>query len=236
MCMFVLFLFFCDYIINCCWLMQYIYGHSSRLLHMHYTYLTIWVILFALGQSSDCLRASEVTLKDMIKISGKPYQNATKCERWAHFLRYTMVTFWKNVSGFLLISLIARFMGPTWGPPWSCRTQVDPMLAPWTLLSGILKPVWNVPHFSGNIFQCIFVNKNVLYIYQDFIEVCSERSDCPKVNLASTNGLMSPSNNKVWWLCLVPTSTTRFASDVGYRMAKIKHSCTRKIFFMNNDI
>ena len=27
--------------------------------------------------------------------------------------------------------------------------------------------------------------------------------------------------NKVWWLCLVPTSTTRFASDVGYRMAKI---------------
>ena len=27
--------------------------------------------------------------------------------------------------------------------------------------------------------------------------------------------------NKVWWQCLVPTSTTRFASDVGYRMAKI---------------
>ena len=26
---------------------------------------------------------------------------------------------------------------------------------------------------------------------------------------------------KVWWLCLVPTSTTRFTSDVGYRMAKI---------------
>ena len=28
-------------------------------------------------------------------------------------------------------------------------------------------------------------------------------------------------SNKVWWQCLVPTSTTRFASDVGYRMAKI---------------
>ena len=27
--------------------------------------------------------------------------------------------------------------------------------------------------------------------------------------------------NKVWWQCLVPTSTTRFASDVGYRMAKM---------------
>ena len=27
-----------------------------------------------------------------------------------------------------------RFMGPTWGPPGSCRTQMGPMLAPWTLL------------------------------------------------------------------------------------------------------
>ena len=29
------------------------------------------------------------------------------------------------------------------------------------------------------------------------------------------------SANKVWWQCLVPTSTTRFASDAGYRMAKM---------------
>ena len=28
-------------------------------------------------------------------------------------------------------------MGPTWGPSGSDRTQVGPMLAPWTLLSGI---------------------------------------------------------------------------------------------------
>ena len=32
---------------------------------------------------------------------------------------------------------IARFMGPTWGPPGSCRPQMCPILAPWTLLSGI---------------------------------------------------------------------------------------------------
>ena len=31
---------------------------------------------------------------------------------------------------------IARFMWPTWGPPGSCRSQVGPMLAPWTLPSG----------------------------------------------------------------------------------------------------
>ena len=33
-------------------------------------------------------------------------------------------------------TLIARFMGPTRGPSGADRTQVGPMLAPWTLLSG----------------------------------------------------------------------------------------------------
>ena len=37
-------------------------------------------------------------------------------------------------------SPIARFMGPTWGPPGADRIQVGPMLAPWTLLCGI--PPW----------------------------------------------------------------------------------------------
>ena len=31
--------------------------------------------------------------------------------------------------------LIAMLMGPTWGPPGTCRPQLGPMLAPWTLLS-----------------------------------------------------------------------------------------------------
>ena len=29
------------------------------------------------------------------------------------------------------------YMGPTWGPPWSRRPPMGPMLAPWPLLSGI---------------------------------------------------------------------------------------------------
>ena len=35
-------------------------------------------------------------------------------------------------------ALIARFMRPTWGPSGADRTQVGPMLASWTLLSGRL--------------------------------------------------------------------------------------------------
>ena len=33
---------------------------------------------------------------------------------------------------------ITKFMGPTWGPPGSCRPQMGPMMAPRTLLSGWL--------------------------------------------------------------------------------------------------
>ena len=42
-----------------------------------------------------------------------------------------------NALDLRLSSQIARFMGPTWGPSGSCRPQVGPMLAPWTLLSGL---------------------------------------------------------------------------------------------------
>ena len=38
----------------------------------------------------------------------------------------------------LNITQITKFMGPTWGPPGSCRPQMSPMLTLWTLLSGLL--------------------------------------------------------------------------------------------------
>ena len=39
---------------------------------------------------------------------------------------------------YIVSTLIARFMGSTWGPSGAGRTQVGPMLAPWTLLSGYI--------------------------------------------------------------------------------------------------
>ena len=48
-----------------------------------------------------------------------------------------------ELSGYMVLlstdyraTLIAKFMGPTWGPSGANRTQVGPMLAPLTLLSG----------------------------------------------------------------------------------------------------
>ena len=43
-------------------------------------------------------------------------------------------------SQVLMLSQIAKFMGPTWGPPGSCRPQVGPMLA-------------NIPRYQ----ECYFI-------------------------------------------------------------------------------
>ena len=42
---------------------------------------------------------------------------------------------------------IAKFMWPSWGPPGSCRSQIGPMLAPWTLLSGMS---WYYPSYVNS--------------------------------------------------------------------------------------
>ena len=50
-------------------------------------------------------------------------------------------------SGIVWVAgMIAKFMGPTWGPSGAERTQVDPILAPWTLLSETLcdKLTWSL--------------------------------------------------------------------------------------------
>ena len=46
-------------------------------------------------------------------------------------------------------SQITKFMGPTWGPPGSCRPQKGPMSAPWTLLSGLLYFLMGILIFQG---------------------------------------------------------------------------------------
>ena len=46
--------------------------------------------------------------------------------------------------------LRTRFLGPTWGPYGTDRTQVGPMLAPWTLLSGTTLCLWRA-HIPADI-------------------------------------------------------------------------------------
>ena len=62
---------------------------------------------------------------------------------WLSWDRETACDWW--------IPQIAKFMGPTWGPPGPCRPQMGPMLAPWTLLSGKLggENSWDVTAYCS---------------------------------------------------------------------------------------
>ena len=44
-------------------------------------------------------------------------------------------------------SLVARFMGPTWGQSGADRIQVGPMLALWTLLYGLKRHALDFTHY-----------------------------------------------------------------------------------------
>ena len=53
-----------------------------------------------------------------------------------------LANIWQEINDDLecsVLTQIASFTGPTWGSLGSCRPQVGPMLAPWTLLSGLWK-------------------------------------------------------------------------------------------------
>ena len=93
--------------------------------------------------------------------------------QWETALLCNDVSYWLCRHPSHKTSQIASFMGPTWGPSGTDRTQLGPMLAPWTLLSGIqmaslipyafntLWPRQNGRHFPDDIFKWIFLNENV---------------------------------------------------------------------------
>ena len=90
---------------------------------------------------------------------------------------------------------IARFMGPTWGPSGAARTQVGPMLAPWTWLSGTLDYWELVAAISvANISFCfIFLSPMIEFSWWPDSFRWSKDIDCSSVKvcwqLGPWNGL-----------------------------------------------
>ena len=68
-----------------------------------------------------------------------------------------------NIASHQTVPQIAKFMGPTWSPPRSCRPQMGSMLAPWTLLSACVI----------RKFHCILIstslNYNLVLLCVDYI-------------------------------------------------------------------
>ena len=62
----------------------------------------------------------------------------TSCLYWSLVSRVRFPMVCQDPSQRGKTSQIAKFMGPTWGPHGPYRPQMGPMLAQWTLLSGVM--------------------------------------------------------------------------------------------------
>ena len=67
-------------------------------------------------------------------ISKRKQQTRVGMSLWAH--TEGTLSIYSGLAYGCKHTLIARFVGPRWDPSGTDRTQVGPMLAPWTLLSG----------------------------------------------------------------------------------------------------
>ena len=86
---------------------------------------------------------------------------------------------------------IAKFMEITWGPPGSCRPQMGPMLAPWTLLSGVFfieTPTW--PRFDRHTLVLDRLQSLITYV-----------TDIDPITLAAS--LHAHWKHRVSWVSLV---------------------------------
>ena len=95
---------------------------------------------------------------------------------------------------------------------------------------GTITPVW-IHIWRWNHAQCLMWHRRGARLFFKVIHQISRSHGTKEfayfvLNWAFPDG--NSSLNKIWWLCLVPTSTTRFASDVEYRMAKIVFGYIRK--------
>ena len=121
--------------------------------------------------------------------SGIPLYTGPASVHWLRVRDDILLSIWCIYSSDS--SLIARFMGPTWGPSGADRTQVGPMLAPWTWLSVFVLKVAQLNAAHSNVYcvidclSCWEWNKATYHprIYHDFrIKTYAERGAKVHVN------------------------------------------------------
>ena len=106
------------------------------------------------------------------------------CDKWKYitilyiscYKHWSLWWFGENIlRDGSIIPLIARFIRPTRGPPGADRTQVGPILAPWTLL-------------SAGLLQNFFIFNINLWVLTEFICNCI---------------LMCLIDDMLWWVLMM---------------------------------
>ena len=165
-------------------------AHIPSTLVMHY--LKIRCEKFNHSWATGHLRRHDSDDERVMKIVTSQYY----CyKQWLHIdifkLNYLSESYWGTSTH---ISQIAKFMGPTWGPPGSCRPQMGPMLAPWTLLSGMLC-------LTGLSFEFNhFMSRPNQYLSRCS---CIVRPECQFIRYLELFILRDASVRQKWWKVIV---------------------------------
>ena len=135
-----------------CWiksLYQCLSFIKSRLLHY-----TLWTVRGTSNITQETGLTTSLCTALLLRITGSMGEICWSLVDSTHIasamwkvFSFSMHHRWLSMSGdvavtvLLLTALRARSMKPTWGPSGADRTQVGPMLAPWSLLCGRLESV-----------------------------------------------------------------------------------------------
>ena len=137
------------------------------------------ILLCKRTNTGKSVKKPQTFLRDAKRLIGFKRVTINRC-------MYTLRT--NLVDTILIASHKAKFMGPTWGPPGSCRPQMGPMLAPWNLLSGLAQGSGNSSVSNTGLPQSSLSHP---YIY------CSEYS---LAFLSSSNFLRDSCSSCCAWL------------------------------------
>ena len=86
---------------------------------------------------NQCWNMVNVTLRNKVLWNINRNSNAFCDENGFENVVCEISTIYLGLNVLIIRSLIARFMGPTLGPPGADRTLVSPMWATWKLLCGV---------------------------------------------------------------------------------------------------
>ena len=133
-----------------CWSLRWIWSIACRRCSNYSFILDLTPGFNGLGKGNCTTGGESFKLWDLVRLILEVWQYMS-LKKEIHVKPYGVsliwimninIHWWCNyllwVFAFLCCTQIARFMGPTWGPSGADRTQMGPMLAPWTLLSGWL--------------------------------------------------------------------------------------------------
>ena len=135
-----------------------------------------------------------------------------------------------------VVFLITRFMGPTWGPSGADRTQVGPMLAPWTFLSGIfcvhnqlftgpshvqLLSISDLCLKLSNDYKCYFFTGHILGCH--FVMLPTTIKNFPWFHLCFKIHIKHVNDIKIWQVMVYITQKTLFNRFNLYTWCKFKN-------------